>query len=163
MAIEFKPFGVKLNFKPEVQPNGQIRMKVAPEVSQLDPRQRIRIAGFDLPSLTVRKASTSVELRDGQSFAIAGLFQQDYVNSVGQVPWAGDVPILGALFKSASWKRKETELVIIVTPKMTAPSDSVDQLPNPLTAPHEPDEIDLLLTGKSFDKPISKPINSKGN
>jgi pilus assembly protein CpaC len=163
IGIEFRQFGVKLNVTPDVEPNGQIRLKVAPEVSALDPSNHLRIANFDLPGLTIRKTQTTVELKDGQSFAIAGLLQQDYVNSVGQVPWAGNVPILGALFKSASWKRKETELVIIVTPKMTAPANSLDELPNPLTAPHEPDEIDLLLTGRAFDKPISEPIKSKGS
>ena len=158
IAIEFKPFGVKLNFKPEVQANGQIRMKVAPEVSQLDPRQRIRIAGFDLPSLTVRKASTSVELSSGQSFAIAGLLQQDYVNAVSQVPWAGDIPIIGALFRSSSWKRNETELVIIVTPRLTSPSNTLDTLPNPLRNGDEPTAIDLILMGIAARQPFTQPI-----
>jgi pilus assembly protein CpaC len=158
VAIEFKPFGVKLNFKPEVQPNGLIRLKVAPEVSQLDPRERIRIAGFDLPSLTVRKASTSVELRSGQSFAIAGLLQQDYVNAVSQVPWAGNIPILGALFRSASWKRQETELVIIVTPRLITPADNLDTLPNPLRNGDEPTAIDLILLGIAARQPIAEPI-----
>lgn len=162
IGIEFRQFGVKLNVTPTVEPNGQIRLKVAPEVSALDPSQHLRIAGFDLPSLSIRKTATTVELKSGQSFAIAGMFQADYVNSVGQIPWAGDVPILGALFKSASWKRRETELVIIVTPRMVAPSDSLADLPNPLAAPSEPDAIDLLLMGKAFDKPMMDPINSKG-
>jgi pilus assembly protein CpaC len=159
VAIEFKPFGVKLNFKPDVQPNGMIRMKVAPEVSQLDPRQHIRIAGFDLPSLTVRKASTSVELKDGQSFAIAGLLQQDYVNAISQVPWAGNIPILGALFRSSEWKRSETELVIIVTPHLTSPSNTLDTLPNPLRSGDEPTAIDLILLGIAARQPMSEPIS----
>ncbi len=158
VSIEFKPFGVKLNVTPDVQDNGQIRLKVAPEVSALDPSHSIRIDGFDLPSLTVRKAATTVELKDGQSFAIAGLFQQDYANAVNQVPWAGQVPILGALFKSSSWKRQETELVIIVTPRLTAPSDKIESLPNPLASADEPDAIDLILTGHSYDQPLSKPV-----
>lgn len=162
IGIEFRQFGVKLNVTPDVQPNGQIRLKVAPEVSALDPSQHLKIAGFDLPSLTIRKTATTVELKNGQSFAIAGMFQANYVNAVGQIPWAGDVPILGALFKSASWKRQETELVIIVTPRMTAPSDSLDALPNPLVSPSEPDAIDLLLMGKVYDKPMVDPIKAKG-
>ena len=158
VTIEFKPFGVKLNVTPDVQDNGQIRLKVAPEVSALDPSQHLRIDGFDLPGLSVRKASTTVELKDGQSFAIAGLFQQDYINAINQVPWAGQVPILGALFKSTSWKRQETELVIIVTPRLTAPSDKLEALPNPLASATEPDAIDLLLSGKTYDQPIAKPV-----
>lgn len=160
IGVEFRQFGVKLNVTPNVEPNGQIKLKINPEVSALDPSNHLRIAGFDLPGLTTRKASTTVELKDGQSFAIAGMFQQDYVNAVGQIPWAGSVPVLGALFKSASWKRQETELVIIVTPHMTAPSDSLDKLPNPLSASNEPDAIDLLLTGKVFDKPLTEPVQS---
>jgi pilus assembly protein CpaC len=162
IGIEFRQFGVKLNVTPNVEPNGQIRLKIAPEVSALDPSQHLKIAGFDLPSLTMRKTATTVELRDGQSFAIAGMFQANYVNAIGQIPWAGDVPILGALFKSASWKRQETELVIIVTPRMTAPSDSLDALPNPLVSPSEPDAIDLLLMGKVYDKPMVAPLQAKG-
>jgi pilus assembly protein CpaC len=162
VGIEFRQFGVKLNVTPQVEPNGQIQLKINPEVSALDPSNHLRIAGFDIPGLITRKAQTVVELKDGQSFAIAGMFQQDYVNSVGQIPGVGDIPIIGALFKSASWQRKETELVIIVTPKMTAPADSLAGVPNPLTAPHEPDEIDLILMGKTFDKPLTEPLDVKG-
>lgn len=161
IGIEFRQFGVKLNVTPNVMPNGQIQLKISPEVSALDPTNHLRIQGFDLPGLTTRKASTTVELKDGQSFAIAGMFQQDYINSVGQVPGLGNIPVLGALFKSASWQRKETELVIIVTPKMTAPSNSLADVPNPLTAPHEPDAIDLILMGKTFDKPLTEPLSAK--
>ena len=160
VTIEFKPFGVKLNVTPSVQPNGQIRLKVAPEVSELDPTTHLNIQGFDLPGLTERKVSTTVELKDGQSFAIAGLFQQGYSNAVSQIPWASNVPILGALFRSANWKRNETELVIIVTPKLTAPADRLEDLPNPLAATRESDEIGLILTGKAFDKPPRGPVNA---
>ena len=162
VTIEFKPFGVKLKVTPEVQDNGQIKLKVAPEVSELDPRHSIQIDGFTLPSLTTRKASTIVELKDGQSFAIAGLFQQDYINAVSQVPWAADVPILGALFKSTSWKRNESELVIIVTPHLTAPVDKLEQIPTPLGSRTEPDALDLVLTGKSFDQTLAKPVTAEG-
>ena len=158
VSIEFKPFGVKLNVTPTVEDNGQIRLKVAPEVSALDPSNHLQIDGFVLPSLTERKASTTVELKDGQSFAIAGLFQQDYANAISQVPWASDVPILGALFRSTSWKRNESELVIIVTPHLTAPSDKLEDLPNPLASANEPDPIAEILTGKSLDQPMKRPV-----
>ena len=157
VGIEFRPFGVKLNFTPLVQDNGLIRLKVAPEVSALDPRQRLRISGFDLPSLSVRKASTTVELRDGESFAIAGLFQQDYANAISQVPGACKLPVLGALFRSASWKRSETELVIIVTPHLTTPSAPGTVMPNPLLNGDEPTAIDLILAGLAYRQPLAQP------
>jgi pilus assembly protein CpaC len=156
VAIEFRPFGVKLKFLPTVQENGLIRMKVEPEVSQLDPRQSLRINGFDLPGLTVRRASTTIDLRDSQSFAVAGLFQQDYANTVRDVPGLSDIPILGALFRSAKWRRMETELVIIVTPHLGGAADAT--LPNPLADTREPTTIDLILDGLALDRPIAQPV-----
>ena len=150
VTIEFRTFGVKLNVTPVVQDNGQIRLKVAPEVSQLDPRNGVKIGGFQVPAITTRRASTSVELRDGQSFAIAGLFQQNMQQAVNQVPWAADIPVLGALFKSTDWQKNQTELVIIVTPRLTSPVDHVDQLPNPLRNAQDTSAIDLILMGGGF-------------
>lgn len=157
IAIEFRPFGVNLKFTPVVQDNGFIRLKVAPEVSSLDVRQSLRIQGFDVPSLVVRRAATTVDLRDGQSFAIAGLFQQDYVNAVNSVPGIGDVPVLGALFRSSRYRRQETELVIIVTPRMTGP---VEATVNPLADVKEPGLGGLLFGGPdaALDRPLSKPV-----
>ena len=161
ISIEFKPFGVKLNVTPDVQPNGQIRLKVAPEVSAIDPRTRLRIQGFDLPALTVRRAATNVSLRSGQSFAIAGLFQQDYQNAVSQIPWASDIPIIGALFRSSEWKRDETELVIIVTPRLTTPTP-IGQIPVPTADSHEASAEELAVFGNSLDKTFAKPIGDEG-
>lgn len=158
VTIEFRPFGVTLNFQPTVQENGLIRLQVAPEVSQLDPRNALRISGFDVPSLTVRRAATTVELRDGESFAIAGLLQQDYVNAVRQIPGAGDIPVLGALFRSSRWRRQETELVIIVTPRMAGAGDYVAQPPTPLDRGREPGAADLFFTGQALDLPLQKPV-----
>ncbi len=160
VSIEFKPFGVKLNVTPEVQPNGQIRLKVAPEVSAIDPRTRLEINGFNLPALTVRRASTNVSLRSGQSFAIAGLFQQDYQNAVNQIPWASDIPIIGSLFRSSSWKRDETELVIIVTPKLVTPADKLDQIPLPTANTHESGPLAIEALGATDDKPMTKPVGA---
>jgi pilus assembly protein CpaC len=154
VTIQFRTFGVKLEMTPTVQDSGEIRLQVAPEVSQLDPRNGVRLGGIEIPSLTTRRASTTVELRDGESFAIAGLFQQDYMNQVNQLPGAGNVPVLGALFRSASWRRQETELVIIVTPHLTTPSSSQAELPNPLRDADEPGEIDLILQGHSTHTPM---------
>lgn len=118
ITIEFKPFGVKLKFTPTVQENGEIRLKVEPEVSALDRQQSVRINGIDVPSLTVRRAATTVSMDPGKSLAIAGLFQQDDVKAIRQTPGLGSVPILGALFRSERFNSYETELVIIVTPRL---------------------------------------------
>ena len=112
---------MKLKVTPTVEDNGEIQLKVAPEVSELDPKDGVNIQGFQVPAITMRSASTQVELRDGQSFAIAGLFQRNYSNTINQIPGASNVPILGALFRSSDWQRNETELVIIVTPHLTSP------------------------------------------
>ena len=152
-SIEFKPFGVQLKFTPLVEANGQIRLKVAPEVSALDLN-----TGIDVPGLTVRRTSTTVELHDGETFAIAGLFQQDYVNNSKQVPGLGDIPVLGALFKSSRWQRKETELVVLVTPRLVTSAESLGMSPDPLKVANEPSAIDLILQNKNFDQPMKSPI-----
>jgi pilus assembly protein CpaC len=149
VGIEFRSFGVKLLMTPVVEDNGEIQLKVAPEVSQLDQADGVRIQGFQVPAITIRRASTQVELRDGESFAIAGLFQRDYNNTVNQVPWVSDLPVLGALFRSADWQHNETELVIIVTPHLTTPAKHVEDLPNPLRETGEPSALDVILQGKN--------------
>ncbi len=162
VTIQFKPFGVRLNVTPTVHDNGIIEIKVAPEVSALDTHNQLVIGGFTMPSLTTRKAETTVELQDGQSFAIAGLFQQDYANAVKQIPWASDVPVLGALFRSASWKRDESELVIIVTPHIIAPSDRLEEVQTPFDTKSEPNLAESILLGRALDKDFSKPLDVKG-
>jgi pilus assembly protein CpaC len=151
IAIEFRPYGVKLNFTPVVQDNGWIRMAVEPEVSQLDQNNALTINGIRVPALSVRRANTMLELRPGDSFAMAGLFQHSYVNDAQQTPALGSIPVLGALFRSARWKRDESELLIIVTPRLATPADHhtplVDSLPGP-----EPTPADLFLLGKVGQK-----------
>ena len=151
--VEFKPFGVQLKFLPVVGANGVIRLKVAPEVSAIDFN-----TGIDVPGLTVRRTSTTVELRDGETFAIAGLFQQEYANNARQVPGLGDVPVLGALFRSSRWRRKETELVVLVTPRMVTAQESHMLSPDPLRVSHEPSAIDLILNGATLDQPMAAPV-----
>jgi pilus assembly protein CpaC len=121
ITVEFQEFGVSLAFTPTVINGDLINLVVAPEVSQIDPQGSISTSGFSIPSLVVRRASTTVELRDGQSFSIAGLLQTDYNDSVEQFPWVGDVPVLGALFRSTEFRRRESELVVIVTPRLVRP------------------------------------------
>lgn len=157
ITIEFRPYGVKLNFTPKVQDNGWIRLEVAPEVSQLDPNNSLTVGGINIPALTVRRASTTLELKPGDTFAMAGLFQHDYQNNTSQTPWLGDVPVLGALFRSARFKRSESELLIIVTPRLATAEDRqitpVDSLPG-----REPSKTDLFLNGKSHDRPLPRDL-----
>jgi len=157
ITIEFRPYGVRLNFLPKVQDNGWIRLEVAPEVSQLDPNNSLTIGGINIPALTVRRASTTLELKPGDTFAMAGLFQHDYQNNTSQTPWLGDVPVLGALFRSARFKRSETELMIIVTPRLATAADRqitpLDSLPG-----REPSKADLFLRGKALDKPLPRDL-----
>ena len=162
VTIEFKPFGVRLNVTPVIEDNGQIRLKIAPEVSALDTHDELTFQGITMPSLTTRKAETTVELADGQSFAIAGLFQQDYQNSINQVPFASDVPVLGALFRSSDWQRNESELVIIVTPILTHPADSLDQIHTPVDSKKEAGVVDQFLNGATFDQRLKAPITAEG-
>ncbi|MFI4976826.1 MAG: type II and III secretion system protein family protein [Caulobacterales bacterium] len=156
VTIEFRNFGVKLTVTPVVEDNGEIQLKVAPEVSQLDPQNGLKIQNFQVPAITIRRASTQVELRDGESFAIAGLFQRNYANTINQIPWASDLPVLGALFRSSDWKRNESELVIIVTPHLKTPTTHIETLPNPL-ASTEVSAIDVMLNGKMADTPAPNP------
>lgn len=158
VAIEFRPFGVTLDFLPTISDTGMIRLKVAPEVSQLDTARSLRISGFDVPSLSVRRASTTVELSDGESLAIAGLFQQGYAKSVRQIPGVGSVPILGALFRSAQWQRDETELVIIITPRV---ANGPIPITSPIASGGEPSAIDLILRGIAEDRPYTFPSSDK--
>lgn len=152
-TVVFKPYGVQLKFTPIVEPNGSIRLKVAPEVSAID-----FSAGGDTPGLTVSRTSTTVSLRDGETFAIAGLFQQEYANNIRQVPGLGNLPIIGALFKSSRWRRSESELVVLVTPRLTTPSESIALSPDPVRVSTEPNAIDIILGGLSFDQPMATPV-----
>jgi pilus assembly protein CpaC len=158
IGIEFREYGVKLEFEPVVQDNGLIRLRVAPEVSQLDVRNSIRVLNVDVPALSVRRTETTVELKEGEAFAIAGLFQQDYLNQVRQLPGLGDVPVLGSLFRSSRWRRQETELVVVVTPRLATAADlTPGAQPDPMGG-SEPSAIDLILSGKALDKPLQTPI-----
>jgi pilus assembly protein CpaC len=156
VTIDFRKYGVKLDFRPEVQDNGMIRLEVEPEVSKLDTTNSVKIAGFSIPGLITRNTHTTVELRDGAALAIGGLYQRDYQNDVSQLPALGDLPVLGALFRSARWRKAETELVIIVTPRLAQPGDfqkaaATENLPG-----KERGAADILLRGAALDRPIRK-------
>ena len=145
LTIEFKKFGVSLDFTPTVLGEGLVNLRVRPEVSVLDRANGIRANGIDIPGISVRRADTTVELRDGQAFAIAGLLQNNYSNDVRKTPWLGSVPILGALFSSKRYQRNESELVIIVTPHLVQPAPHPDALATPFDAFDEPSEAEFLL------------------
>jgi pilus assembly protein CpaC len=121
VSIEFKQYGVSLAFTPTVLEDGRISMRVRPEVSELSSAGAIKLNGFEIPSLTTRRTETTVELGSGQSFMIGGLLRNSSSNSTEKAPWLGDLPILGALFRSNSFRRNETELVIVVTPYLVKP------------------------------------------
>jgi len=161
VGIEFRPFGVKLGFQPVVEDNGLIRLSVSPEVSQVDSRTSLRINGYDMPSLTVRRADTTVELHPGEAFAIAGLFQQDYANAVRKLPGLGDLPVLGALFRSARWKRQETELVIIVTPRLATAAEAAARAPAPFRDSQEPSAAALFLSGRALDRMMEPSVREE--
>ena len=146
-TIEFKPFGVELNFVPRVVDDDVINLELAAAVSSIDTTNSITANGFNIDAFRRRDTSTTVSLRDGQSFAIAGLLQDDFRDSNGQVPWLGDVPILGALFRSADYARSQTELVIIVSAHLVTPTRG-DALALPTDRVKLPSEKDLFLNGR---------------
>ena len=145
-AIEWKPYGVGLDFTPTVLNNEKISMVVNPTVSQLDTSNTVNIEGSDIPALSTRRVTTTVELGDGQAFAIAGLLNEEVRNEVHKYPALGEIPILGALFRSTAYQRDETELVIIVVPHLVKPLNTADQ---PLPTDHyaDPDDFELYLLG----------------
>ena len=152
ISIQFREYGVKLEFTPTVNADGTIRLKVAPEVSSLDYTNSATIGGFTVPALSTRKAETEVELRSDQSFAISGLLDQQTTDIMSKTPGAANIPILGALFKSKNVNHSTTELVVIVTPTLV----------DPLTETAEPAQPDLpipTLNPGKFDKSLGKDLN----
>ena len=148
LSIEFKQFGVSLAFVPTVLGEGLINLSVAPEVSSLDTSAGIQLSGYTIPGLKVRRAKTSLELRDGESFAMAGLIQSDFNDTVKQIPLLGRIPLFGALFRSTYFNRNETELVIIVTPHIVKPVRP-SQIALPTDRVRQPSDTDILLRGRS--------------
>jgi pilus assembly protein CpaC len=128
VTIQFKEYGVRLNFKPTIIDEDHIRLELEPEVSTIDFANGVRFNGFVIPALRTRRAHTGVELRDGQSFALAGLLDNNETRSLSKIPVLGDIPILGNLFKSASFQKQETELMFIITADLVKPVNS-DELP----------------------------------
>lgn len=148
ITIAFKKFGVGLEFTPTVLEDGIINLKLAPEVSQIDNTNAVSVAGgVQVPALIVRRAETTLELRDGQSFVLAGLLQSASQINKSQIPWIGDIPILGALFSSKAYQRDETDLVIIVTPRLVKPLRPGENPATPLDNTLPPNDVDLFVDG----------------
>ena len=160
ITVEFRQFGVSLSFTPTVLDDGIINLKVAPEVSQIDTANAVNIgSGVFVPGLRVRRADTTIELRNSQSFAIAGLLENNVSNNKAQVPWLGDIPVLGSLFRSTQYLNAETELMIIVTPRLVQPARDIKNLATPLDYSKPPTEGEFFLNGK-LDGKLDSPAQT---
>lgn len=149
VTIQFKEFGVKLNFTPTILPSGKIRLKVKPEVSALDFTNAVSIGGFLIPALSTRRSETEIELADGQSFVIAGLIDNRVSEIYSRIPGIGDIPVLGYLFRSRNLQKSKTELMVMVTPKLVKPF-------NPDQVPPLPEGPKPFLDPQKFDGKAGK-------
>jgi pilus assembly protein CpaC len=150
ITIEYKPFGVQLGFIPNVVDADVINLAITAAVSGVDEANSIQTNdAFSVNAFKRREAKTTVEMRDGDSFVIAGLLQDDFSDLNGQVPWLGDIPVLGALFRSAEYRREQSELVIIVTPHLVTPTRG-EALALPTDRVRPPSEADLFLRGRTY-------------
>ncbi len=147
VSVEFKQYGISLTYTPTVLSDGRISLRVRPEVSQLTSAGAVTIGGTQIPALTTRRAETTVELGSGQSMMIAGLLQNTHNNLIDKTPGAGDIPILGALFRSNAFQRNETELVIVVTPYLVKPVDA-NSIALPTDGYKAPDDASRVLLGQ---------------
>lgn len=165
ITVEFKTFGVGLAFTPNLLDGGRINLRVRPEVSQLSSAGAVQLTGFTIPALTTRRAETTVELGSGQSFVIAGLLQNNSTQDISKVPLLGDLPILGALFKSDRFRRNESELVIIVTPYIVRPV-SANRIASPTDGFVAPSDVERILGAQSYKQQIpdsgERPIIKDG-
>jgi pilus assembly protein CpaC len=148
VSVEYKQYGVSLAYTPTVLSDGRISLRVKPEVSQLSSAGAVSMGGFTIPALTTRRAETTVELGSGQSFMIGGLLQNDNDNQIDKAPGIGDLPVIGTLFRSNAFKRNETELVIVVTPYLVKPVDSLAQISLPTDGYQAPTDLSRVLLGK---------------
>jgi pilus assembly protein CpaC len=149
VSVTYKQYGVSLAFTPTVLAGGRISMRVRPEVSQLTSTGSVTLNGFTIPGIASRRAETTVELGSGQSFMIGGLLSNTHTNSIDKAPFLGDLPILGSLFRSNSFRRAETELVIVVTPYLVKPV-SANQIALPTDGYKAATDAQRLLMGQSF-------------
>lgn len=147
ITVEFKPFGVELDFVPRVVDGDLVNLELKAAVSAIDTSNGYQTEAFTIDAFRRRETSTTVELRDGQSFAIAGLLQDEFVDANGQIPWLGDIPVLGALFRSAEYQRNQSELVVIISAHLVSPTRG-EALALPTDRIKPPSEKDLFLFGR---------------
>jgi pilus assembly protein CpaC len=157
IAIEWKKFGVSLNFVATIGAEDRISLHVKPEVSQLSTTGAIVVNGIQVPALTTRRADTAIELGSGQSFAIGGLLQNNVVQDINKFPWLGDVPVIGALFRSQAFQRNESELVIIVTPYIVHPIATASRARVPTDGYVPSTDGELLGRGSEYRQQAPKP------
>ncbi len=165
VTIEFKKFGVNLAFVPTVFSDGRINIHVSPEVSQLTNQGAVQLTAgnstIQIPALTVRRAETTVELGNGQSFAIAGLLQDVGTEGVSGLPFLKDIPVLGALFRSSSFQRNETELVILITPVLVKPVNDVAALHSPMDGYAPPSDLERILFARQVGRSTGLPARTR--
>lgn len=172
VTIQFKDYGIRLNFIPTITPRGTIRLQVAPEVSALDFADAVTISGFTVPAITIRRVKTEIELQDGQSFAIGGLLNNTETETFQKIPFLGDIPVLGKLFQSIQRNKTNTELIVLVTPEIVQPIPAGAPLPElkwpqPFMPPnsaipmHNPDTPAVQLPPSPATIPVEKLIESQ--
>ena len=150
VSVEYKQYGVSLAYTPTVLSDGRISLRVRPEVSQLSASGSTQVGGLTVPALTTRRAETTVELGSGESMMIAGLLSNNHDNSIDKTPGLGDVPVLGAMFRSNAFQRNETELVIVITPYLVKPVNA-NQIALPTDGYKAPDDLKRVLLGQLSD------------
>jgi pilus assembly protein CpaC len=163
VSIEFKEYGIRLNFIPTITPRGTIRLQVAPEVSALDYTNEVQISGFTVPGLTTRRVNTEVELADGESLLIGGLLDKSLTDTFEKIPFIGDIPILGKLFQSDSRTRNDTELIVLVTPEIVSPIPAGKPIPvEKLIESMKPEQPLVIESGTGGFGTSSSAINQGG-
>lgn len=155
VTIQYKPFGVEMHFTPRMASNNLINLEIKAAVSGIDPSISVQSNGISISAFKRREASTIVEMRPGESFAIAGLLQDDFRNLKGQVPWVGDIPIIGALFRSSQYERRQSELLIVITPYLATPRHG-SQIALPTDRIRPSSESDLFLKGKTHQDAVAE-------
>ena len=148
VSVEFKSYGISLSYTPTVLADGRISLRVRPEVSQLSSQGAVQIGGTTIPALTTRRAETTLELGSGQSMVIGGLLQNNHNNTIEKTPGLGDLPVLGALFRSNGWRREETELMIVITPYLVKPVDNPGDIVLPTDGYKGPTDAQRILLGE---------------
>ncbi|MEM9100004.1 MAG: type II and III secretion system protein family protein [Pseudomonadota bacterium] len=163
VSVEFKNIGVSMNFVPTVIDEDLINVSVSAEVAEIDPTVTSDVAGVSVFGFSTQRATTVVELRDGQSFAIAGLIQSSFTDTIDQVPLLGDLPVLGPLFRSTSFTRGDTEFVVMITATLVVPVDDESQISLPTDRLGIPNEFDLFVNGKTQElTPAGRQVAGQG-